>query len=205
MCCRRGRHCRHDGRASTGAGGPKSSGGGGSTRGRQVTGRSTAKITMQHGLIYRHLIDTLGTEKARQYANANETGFRYIERLDRRPRYRVRLTRRKMRSSTSVPIAASGRNWIRRHKRREALAWMQKWSRRRHCHLRREGPYGSASGAIQPGQIFDCCCVGGHHSRGQRLRTDARQGHRARLALAVCRRRMAKSPPTMSSSRPTFL
>ena len=49
--------------------------------GRQVTGRSTAKITTQHGLIYRHLIDTLGTEKARLYANANETAFRYIERL----------------------------------------------------------------------------------------------------------------------------
>ena len=49
--------------------------------GRQVTGRSTAKITTQHGLIYRHLINTLGTDKARLYANANETAFRYIERL----------------------------------------------------------------------------------------------------------------------------
>ena len=49
--------------------------------GRQVTGRSTAKITTQHGLIYRHLIDTLGSEKARLYANANGTAFRFIERL----------------------------------------------------------------------------------------------------------------------------
>jgi glycine/D-amino acid oxidase-like deaminating enzyme/nitrite reductase/ring-hydroxylating ferredoxin subunit len=54
--------------------------------GRQVTGRSTAKITTQHGLIYRHLIDAHGTDKARLYANANATAFRYIERLvvDRR-------------------------------------------------------------------------------------------------------------------------
>jgi glycine/D-amino acid oxidase-like deaminating enzyme/nitrite reductase/ring-hydroxylating ferredoxin subunit len=49
--------------------------------GRQVTGRSTAKITVQHGLIYRHLIDTLGIEKAQQYADANQAGFRYIESL----------------------------------------------------------------------------------------------------------------------------
>jgi glycine/D-amino acid oxidase-like deaminating enzyme/nitrite reductase/ring-hydroxylating ferredoxin subunit len=49
--------------------------------GRQVTGRSTAKITTQHGLIYRHFVDLLGAEKARTYANANETALRYIERL----------------------------------------------------------------------------------------------------------------------------
>src|SRR5262245_57866156 len=36
--------------------------------GRQVTGRSTAKITSQHGLIYRHLIDTRGIDLARNYA-----------------------------------------------------------------------------------------------------------------------------------------
>ncbi|MGH7002413.1 MAG: FAD-dependent oxidoreductase [Alphaproteobacteria bacterium] len=39
--------------------------------GRQVTGRSTAKITTQHSLIYRHLIDTFGSEKAKAYADAN--------------------------------------------------------------------------------------------------------------------------------------
>ncbi len=49
--------------------------------GRQVTGRSTAKITTQHGLIYRHLIDTLGVGKAQLYADANQTGAHYIERL----------------------------------------------------------------------------------------------------------------------------
>jgi len=46
--------------------------------GRQVTGRSTAKITSQHSLIYRHLIDTLGEEQARRYADANRTASRQI-------------------------------------------------------------------------------------------------------------------------------
>ncbi len=42
--------------------------------GRQVTGRSTAKITTQHGLIYSHLIETFGPNKARAYAQANMAG-----------------------------------------------------------------------------------------------------------------------------------
>lgn len=46
--------------------------------GGQVTGRSTAKITTQHALIYRHLIDTLGLEAARAYAEANSAGAKQI-------------------------------------------------------------------------------------------------------------------------------
>jgi glycine/D-amino acid oxidase-like deaminating enzyme/nitrite reductase/ring-hydroxylating ferredoxin subunit len=42
--------------------------------GGQVTGRSTAKITTQHSLIYRHLLDTLGREPALAYAEANRAG-----------------------------------------------------------------------------------------------------------------------------------
>src|SRR5262249_4189952 len=42
--------------------------------GRQVTGRSTAKITTQHSLIYRHLIRTFDLETARHYADANRLG-----------------------------------------------------------------------------------------------------------------------------------
>ena len=38
--------------------------------GRQVTGRSTAKITTQHSLIYRHLIEVSGLETAQHYADA---------------------------------------------------------------------------------------------------------------------------------------
>ena len=46
--------------------------------GRQVTGRSTAKITSQHALIYRHLIDTLGIDRAQHYAEANRRGAEQI-------------------------------------------------------------------------------------------------------------------------------
>jgi glycine/D-amino acid oxidase-like deaminating enzyme/nitrite reductase/ring-hydroxylating ferredoxin subunit len=46
--------------------------------GGQVTGRSTAKITTQHALIYRHLIDHLGLDRAQSYADANEAGARRI-------------------------------------------------------------------------------------------------------------------------------
>lgn len=41
------------------------------------TGHTTAKVTSQHGLIYRKLLQTVGKEKAKQYAEANE---RAIER-----------------------------------------------------------------------------------------------------------------------------
>ena len=46
--------------------------------GRQVTGRSTAKVTAQHTLIYRHLIDTLGIDQAQHYADANRSGVEQI-------------------------------------------------------------------------------------------------------------------------------
>ena len=48
--------------------------------GRQVTGRSTAKITCQHSLIYSHLIETFGLDRAQQYADANRTGSQQIDR-----------------------------------------------------------------------------------------------------------------------------
>ena len=46
--------------------------------GRQVTGRSTAKITSQHGLIYRHLIDSFDIDLAKRYAEANRSGVGQI-------------------------------------------------------------------------------------------------------------------------------
>jgi glycine/D-amino acid oxidase-like deaminating enzyme len=53
--------------------------------GDQVTGRSTAKITTQHALIYDHLIRTVGMKSARQYAEANRLAVEqmrtWIERL----------------------------------------------------------------------------------------------------------------------------
>jgi glycine/D-amino acid oxidase-like deaminating enzyme/nitrite reductase/ring-hydroxylating ferredoxin subunit len=46
--------------------------------GRQVTGRSTAKITTQHSLIYRHLIDAVGQDTAMFYAEANRVAVERI-------------------------------------------------------------------------------------------------------------------------------
>ena len=47
--------------------------------GRQVTGRSTAKITTQHSLIYHHLIENFDLETARHYADANRLGMNQIK------------------------------------------------------------------------------------------------------------------------------
>lgn len=47
------------------------------------TRNTTAKITAQHGMIYRKLIDTLGEEAARQYARANQEAVRAYGRLVR--------------------------------------------------------------------------------------------------------------------------
>jgi glycine/D-amino acid oxidase-like deaminating enzyme/nitrite reductase/ring-hydroxylating ferredoxin subunit len=49
--------------------------------GRQVTGRSTAKITSQHGLIYQALEGSFGEEGAQAYAAANEAGLAQIVRF----------------------------------------------------------------------------------------------------------------------------
>ncbi|TXH33936.1 MAG: FAD-dependent oxidoreductase [Rhodospirillaceae bacterium] len=46
--------------------------------GTQVTGRSTAKITTQHGLIYSYLAEHAGTEIAGLYARANLAGMECI-------------------------------------------------------------------------------------------------------------------------------
>lgn len=47
--------------------------------GSQVTARSTAKITSQHGMIYARLIRDFGEEKARLYARANQRAIDAIE------------------------------------------------------------------------------------------------------------------------------
>lgn len=43
--------------------------------GAAVTGHTTAKVTSQHGLKYDHLLDTVGTKRARQYAEANQNAL----------------------------------------------------------------------------------------------------------------------------------
>jgi glycine/D-amino acid oxidase-like deaminating enzyme/nitrite reductase/ring-hydroxylating ferredoxin subunit len=47
--------------------------------GRQATGRSTAKVTSQHGLKYKTLVNEIGEERAGQYARANQAAIRKIE------------------------------------------------------------------------------------------------------------------------------
>jgi glycine/D-amino acid oxidase-like deaminating enzyme/nitrite reductase/ring-hydroxylating ferredoxin subunit len=51
--------------------------------GHQVTGRSTAKITAQHALIYAQLVETLGLERARLYGEANHSAVELIAALAR--------------------------------------------------------------------------------------------------------------------------
>jgi glycine/D-amino acid oxidase-like deaminating enzyme/nitrite reductase/ring-hydroxylating ferredoxin subunit len=51
--------------------------------GRQVTGKSTAKVTSQHRLIYRKLKRKFGEQRARLYAEAQETAIRKMDSLVR--------------------------------------------------------------------------------------------------------------------------
>src|SRR3954470_3641003 len=49
--------------------------------GRQVTGKSTAKMSSQHGILYQTLERKFGEDKARLYAEAQEAGIGEIARL----------------------------------------------------------------------------------------------------------------------------
>src|SRR5690625_2462839 len=49
--------------------------------GRQATGRSTAKVTSQHRLLYQTLEDKFGSDRARLYAEAQEQGLATIRSL----------------------------------------------------------------------------------------------------------------------------
>jgi glycine/D-amino acid oxidase-like deaminating enzyme/nitrite reductase/ring-hydroxylating ferredoxin subunit len=49
--------------------------------GQQVTGRSTAKVTSQHGLIYQRLAKSFGEAGARTYGAANQAGLEQIARF----------------------------------------------------------------------------------------------------------------------------
>lgn len=46
---------------------------------RGTTGHTTAKITVQHDLIYKELIDTLGEEKTKLYYEANNEALNFIQ------------------------------------------------------------------------------------------------------------------------------
>jgi len=47
---------------------------------RGVTGHTTAKVTAQHGRIYDYLVETFGSDEARQYAQANQQAIEDVER-----------------------------------------------------------------------------------------------------------------------------
>ena len=44
-----------------------------------VTGNTTGKLTSQHGLMYKRLIDSFGKEKAQAYADANQWAIRFAK------------------------------------------------------------------------------------------------------------------------------
>lgn len=46
-----------------------------------TSGNTTAKITSQHGIFYKYLIDSLGEEQAKQYLKANEKAIKNIENI----------------------------------------------------------------------------------------------------------------------------
>lgn len=49
--------------------------------GQQVTGKSTAKMSSQHGIVYQTLEQKFGEDRARLYGEAQETGIRRIQQL----------------------------------------------------------------------------------------------------------------------------
>ena len=49
--------------------------------GQQVTGKSTAKMSSQHGIHYQTIVQKFGEDRARLYAEAQETGIRRISEL----------------------------------------------------------------------------------------------------------------------------
>lgn len=49
--------------------------------GEKVSGNTTGKITSQHGLFYKHLIDDYGEKYARQYLEANEEAIENIKEI----------------------------------------------------------------------------------------------------------------------------
>ena len=83
--------------------------------GAQVTGRSTAKITTQHSLVYRHLIDTVGQDTAMLYAEANRVAVERIPPGSRRSALSATMSARR---PTPTPAIHNGRTRSGRKPRR---------------------------------------------------------------------------------------
>ena len=71
------------------------------TVGSGQTRNTTAKITSQHGLIYHKLLETLGVETARAYAEANQRAIQEYERIIREHRINCWLSAKFSISSSS--------------------------------------------------------------------------------------------------------
>ena len=54
------------------------------TIGSGQTGKTTAKVTSQHNLIYHKLVSSLGTEQAKLYADANQEAIGMYRNLAKR-------------------------------------------------------------------------------------------------------------------------
>jgi glycine/D-amino acid oxidase-like deaminating enzyme len=109
--------------------------------GRQVTGRSTAKITTQHALIYSHLIKSLGRELAQTYADANREGCERIGGWIRE--LGSTATTRASRLSL-MPLILPGRAQSRMKRRQRGASGLLRWyMTRRPCRLRRRERWNS--------------------------------------------------------------
>jgi glycine/D-amino acid oxidase-like deaminating enzyme/nitrite reductase/ring-hydroxylating ferredoxin subunit len=71
--------------------------------GREVTGRSTAKVTSQHRLIYQTLEQKFGRDHAALYADAQETGVRMIREFAERHSIDCDLERKSAYTFTTDP------------------------------------------------------------------------------------------------------
>jgi monoamine oxidase len=98
--------------------------------GRQVTGRSTAKITTQHSLIYRHLIETFDLETAQLYADA--TLARTKSGNGSRNSLSIAPSRRRTPTFTAAAHRGSGTSRL-KPMLRVKLGLMQTCSTARHC------------------------------------------------------------------------
>lgn len=66
------------------------------TIGSGQTGKTTAKVTSQHNLIYHKLVSSLGTEQAKLYADANQEAIGMYRNLAKRCTDAVALKKRKI-------------------------------------------------------------------------------------------------------------
>ena len=94
------------------------------------TGNTTAKLTSQHGMIYRYLTDALGEEKARQYAMANEAALSEIRRVIAERQIDCDLERRMPMSTATTRKNCRMRRNVRRL-----------WASRRRLRKRRRSPF----------------------------------------------------------------